>query len=369
MDELFGRLTVDVICKTAFQLDISAIEMSALFQNLHEGIRVQFELSKVRRLPFMHLLLMFPIEPFKSFNKALQTTKMFSKIIWKHLKTLDKNSELESNGLGQAIINLSKQAGITEDDILSDINLLFIAGHETTAHTLSWFIYSIARNPDVQQLCQQSVDASTLVEGSGQLPVYVEAVLKESMRRYPVASFGSFRKVNDDSGYDIVNCTVDSIGQKSSVTKYHLPKGCWIVVNIYTLHNSTLNWGVDAGEFIPERWLPKSSDCYIDKNSDSKENLESNPLSSLAIYGGGGQRREELSFAPFSYGIRNCIGMNLALLEIKLTIFELLKNFTFEIVDESLYDDTKVAESYVTLRPRKKLPLRVYSRKHQMISP
>eukprot|EP01035_Chromulina_nebulosa_P017890 gene17890-23506_t len=276
MDELFGRLTVDVICKTAFQLDIGAMEKSTLFQ-----------------------------------------------------------------------------AGITEEDILSDINLLFIA----------------ARNPDIQQLCQQSVDGSTLVEGSGQLPVYVEAVLKESMRKYPVASFGSFRKINDDNGYDIVNCTVDITGQKTAVTKYHLPKGCWIVVNTYILHNSTLNWGIDASKFIPERWLPRSSDRTIDENRDSKENCESNPLSSLAIYGGGGQSREELSFAPFSYGIRNCIGMNLALLEIKLTIFELVRNFTFEIVDESLFDDSKVAESYVTLRPKKKLPLRVYSRKHQMISP
>lgn len=128
---------------------------------------------------------------------------------------------------------------------------------------------------------------------STELPPYVEGVLKESMRKYPVASFGSLRQVRDRDGF-LLHCPSES--SKIEEDKiYFVPRGCYILVNFFVIHNLETNWGRDAGDFKPERWL----------STDEEPN---NPLTSLAIYNGGGLRNDELSFAPFSHGVRNCLG-------------------------------------------------------------
>lgn len=66
-----------------------------------------------------------------------------------------------------------------------------IIGHETTAHTLAFFCYALAKYPEMQQRCLREVDR--LPAESTVLPEYVEAALKESMRKYPVAARGSIR--------------------------------------------------------------------------------------------------------------------------------------------------------------------------------
>jgi cytochrome P450 len=218
-------------------------------------------------------------------------------------------------------------------------------GHATTAHTLSWFVYSLTKHHDVQERVTKEMKTayreSKGIALSSELPAYVEAVLKESMRRYPVATFGSFRQVKDEAGYLIED------GEKS----YTIPKGAWIVVNAHVLHNWEENWGSNASDFIPERWL----------DSQTSTKLESNPLSSLAIYGGGGISKGELMFAPFSYGPRNCLGMNLALLESKMLISELVGKFSFKFASLTLDDESKARESYFICRPLDKLPVLVYT--------
>lgn len=69
---------------------------------------------------------------------------------------------------------------------------------DTTAHTLAFAIYAMARNPSVQSKAHAEVDGLVEVEQSpdaASLPPYLEAVLKESMRKYPTASTGSMRQV------------------------------------------------------------------------------------------------------------------------------------------------------------------------------
>ncbi len=53
--------------------------------------------------------------------------------------------------------------------------------------------------------------------------------------------------------------------------------------------------------------------------------LESEALSSPAVFAGGGKEKDQLAFGPFSHGPRNCIGMNLALTEIRTTVLVLIR--------------------------------------------
>jgi cytochrome P450 len=65
---------------------------------------------------------------------------------------------------------------------------------------------------------------------------------------------------------------------------------------------------------------------------------------------------------PFSHGARNCIGMNLALMEMRTALHEVLGLFRFELADPSLRDEAVAMESVITLRPHKMLPVFVHKR-------
>lgn len=221
---------------------------------------------------------------------------------------------------------------IQKEHVLSEISLAFIAGHETTAHSLSWVIYALCKYPDIQIRAQQEMDAFERSESKdGLLPDYVEAVLKESMRKYPVVH-GNVRMVTQEEGYDLGS--------------YHLEKGDWVMVNAFSVHNLESNWGPDVDEFKPERWLPSTTD-------------DPSPLSSPAVYAGGGETPNSISFLPFSTGVRNCLGMNMALLEIRLTLARLIKRYTFQFVDKKMTDESYALEKGLTLSPKDKLPVYV----------
>jgi cytochrome P450 len=82
-----------------------------------------------------------------------------------------------------------------------------------------------------------------------------------------------------------------------------------------------------------------------------------NPLASPAIYAGGGFTSDNLDFSPFSYGLRNCIGMNMALMELRMAICTLVRTFKFELADKELLDEKVAVQLAFTLRPKDKLPM------------
>ena len=68
-----------------------------------------------------------------------------------------------------------------------------------------------------------------------------------------------------------------------------------------------------------------------------------------------------LAFAPFGFGPRNCLGMNLALLEIRVLLPELIRRFEFRLPAEysgvAADDDDFFMETFLTLRPKDSLPM------------
>jgi cytochrome P450 len=123
-----------------------------------------------------------------------------------------------------------------------------------------------------------------------------------------------------------------------------LAKGTWILMHIYALHNWEGNWGSDVNEFKPERFL-------------SLSNSSPTQLSSPAAYMGGGFDQKQLIFAPFSYGVRNCLGMNMAMWEIRSTFSRLIMNYEFRLADETLLDENKTLTTDITMKPLNQLPV------------
>ena len=88
---------------------------------------------------------------------------------------------------------------LSDKQLIAEIGTFLMGGLETTAHTLSFTLYCIASNPKVQQHIVQELLTHNLIQDTGcepshltfdhlaQLP-YIDAVLKEAMRMYPVVA-------------------------------------------------------------------------------------------------------------------------------------------------------------------------------------
>ena len=222
----------------------------------------------------------------------------------------------------------------------SDINILLFAGHDTTAFSFSFILMEIVRHPEVKAKLlaeiasvmpkaplgssvaegrhEQTAAADTLQHGDVKLMSaiigleYLNWCMKEAMRLWPVAAFGPIRELSQDFhvGEDLV-----------------LPKGSLVQSMFYSMFRS--DWIDRPDEFIPERWSPT--------------NPQLPQLKEMWI--------------PFSSGKRACLGMNLALFQMRLFAAYFLHYFDFELTCEPTF------EFFVTLKPDQLL-MKVTERVH-----
>ena len=81
-------------------------------------------------IPYSSVIASFPLK-FPIFHKFLGIRKRltaFSKLIFDHLLTLDKDHTLNEDSLGKGILEFSRQKGITEENVLAEIEVMFVAG-------------------------------------------------------------------------------------------------------------------------------------------------------------------------------------------------------------------------------------------------
>jgi cytochrome P450 len=234
--------------------------------------------------------------------------KKFCNQVLDHLITLETSGLIKSHAAAQAYLDLFRKFGLSRDEVLEEILLIFTAGHQSTTHSLSWFVYALAKYPDIQRKAQAEVACAYIEELDSGTPrkeskyptQYIECVLQESMRKYTVTSHAVLRYVSEKEGLQL--------------GKYSLPQGIWVYVPLYVLHNTTANWGPTAANFDPDRFNSKSCSYQVGCAGSS------------GAIGGYTGDVGDMIFAPFSHGARSCLGMNLALMQVHilLRIFKLL---------------------------------------------
>lgn len=62
--------------------------------------------------------------------------------------------------------NVSTSSRLSDKDIVDELLLFMIAGHETTTNVLCWTLYELARNPDIQQQCREEVNETISAQGA-----------------------------------------------------------------------------------------------------------------------------------------------------------------------------------------------------------
>lgn len=199
--------------------------------------------------------------------------------------------------------------GIPKNLLDETITLLF-AGQDTSAATLSWTLHLLSLYPESQTklaneiksvLCKDGATAENPHVGKKSILKmhYLDAVIKESMRLYPVAPFVVRKLTGDVPVFD------DSKSAKQDPLAV-LPSGSLACIWIYGLHRNPLLWD-RPDEFLPERWT----------DPDRKDIGQTN----------GG-------YMPFAAGPRNCVGQPLAHVILRTLLSRIISKYEFR--DERL---------------------------------
>eukprot|EP00977_Amphora_coffeiformis_P013624 scaffold3608_cov183-Amphora_coffeaeformis.AAC.11 len=242
-------------------------------------------------------------------------------------------------GLQSLELYQSTKEGFSKNLLDEAITLLF-AGQDTSAATLSWTLHLLSLSPKVQVklarevqrvMKEEDVDEGVSVLGKRVLAkmTYLDAVIKESMRLYPVAPFVVRRLP--------FAVTVGDKGQQQ-VT---IPGNTVACIWIYSLHRHPDFW-LQPDEFLPERWL-------VTDNVDA------------GITNG--------AYMPFAAGPRNCVGQPLAHVILRTLLAQLVVNFEFQDPGLTNDDDTDKARALrkdmqagFTVLPKDGVQLRVVKR-------
>ncbi|KAJ8117026.1 hypothetical protein OPT61_g1678 [Boeremia exigua] len=193
---------------------------------------------------------------------------------------------------------------LTNEELTHNADLFMVAGSETTATALLGVTYYLLKTPRAYKRVTEEVRAAfacaediSFKEVNLRLP-YMLACLNEALRIFPPIPLVLSRITND--------------GPPTSIADHAIPSGTRVGVHQLAAYHSSSNFH-DAKGFHPERWLHEeysepSSLFYNDRRDVHK---------------------------PFSYGRRDCIGRNLAFLEMRLILALLLWNFDLTL-DEGM---------------------------------
>ncbi|KAJ8728459.1 hypothetical protein PYW08_016844 [Mythimna loreyi] len=196
---------------------------------------------------------------------------------------------VEESAVGQKQVNRV----LTDDDLIAQAVLFFFAGFETVSSAMSFLMYELAVNPDVQERLAQEIKETDAKNGgkfdfnSIQNMPYMDMVVSELLRLWPPVV------VLDRA------CTKDyNLGKpnENSEKDFIVPKGTAIAIPVYAIHRDP-QFFPNPDKFDPERF--------------SDENKHNIPM---------------FAYMPFGIGPRNCIGSRFALCEVKVIVYQILQH-------------------------------------------
>uniref|UniRef100_A0A8C4FDP7 Cytochrome P450 family 27 subfamily A member 1 n=1 Tax=Catagonus wagneri TaxID=51154 RepID=A0A8C4FDP7_9CETA len=199
---------------------------------------------------------------------------------------------------------------------------LLIAGVDTTSNTLTWTLYHLSKDPEIQAALHEEVVG---VVPAGQVPRHkdfahmplLKAVLKETLRLYPVVPVNS-RVITE---------------KEIEVGGFLFPKNTQFVFCHYVVSRDPSIFP-EPDSFQPQRWLRKNQ-------TDALKGQH--PFGSV----------------PFGYGVRGCLGRRIAELEMQLLLTRLIQQYEVTLAPET-GEVTTVAR--IVLVPNKKVGLRFLRR-------
>ena len=291
------RLTLEIVAKTLFDADV---ERDA--QEVGKSLELLLEIgANFRRTIFVPHWLPTPTN-----LRVRREVKQIEKILYRIIAER-RASGRDAGDLLSMLLSAQDEDGsrMTDRQLRDETITLFLAGHETTASTLSWTWWLLARHPAVEAKLHAELDAvlGDRAPTLDDLPKlrYTGHLITESLRLYP-AAWGMARLVVEDH----------------EIAGYAVTKGMGVAMAQWVVHRDP-RWYDAPEEFRPERW-------------------EDDLL----------KRLQRFAYFPFGGGPRQCIGNAFALMEAALILATIARKFRLLLVA----NHPVVPLASITLRPR-----------------
>ncbi|KAI8143754.1 cytochrome P450 [Fennellomyces sp. T-0311] len=321
--KLVKRITVDCLGKASFNFDFGAVENEnslwmkyyrQMFESFQEGIPSFYpRLDRIYRW----------ISPAREerYQATFRLVELIDNLIEKRREELKKNPDLNDLSLKEKdLLTLMLEAQMrgegswSHQELRHNIATFFLAGQDTTSVALGFCFYHLARDKAIQKkayeevisvLGDEPVDVFPTLDHCKRLP-YIDMLIKETLRMYPPTS----------------EVTARITDKELNLGGYVIPKESMVNVDIVALHYRPDLWK-NPDQFDPERFAE----------------------------GGEHSRHEGITWAPFSGGSRQCIGINFALMQQRVIIAMLLKRYEFDLPTESIHKDNVVIDFPYNLVP------------------
>ncbi len=310
LDLAMSHLTADIICRTVFS---TGLETEAAHEVFDAFTRFEHSVAQVE----IRRLIMDPAwtkVPQRDF--VLEACRTIRRHLGVLLDTHLGAGEKRFDDIAAAVIaardDFSRTA-FTREELIDQLGVLFLAGHETSASALTWAFFLMAMQPALLTRVRAEIRSAVgetgpiTFEATKQLPA-IRNMFRETLRLYPPITF-----------LPRVATEATMIGNRK------VKRGALVMVAPWVLHRHSGYWrnphAFDPDRFLPEREAELTPGAYI----------------------------------PFGQGPRVCAGAAFALTEAVLLIARLFRRFDFEVISPG----TVRPAARLTTRPAEQIMVRV----------
>lgn len=292
------RLTLRIVGQTLFSIDLTddtntiGPALSTLLKQLGDYIYAPFPPIGV---------------PTSRNRRLLAANRSLEQVIDRMISERRQQDEDTGDLLSMLLSARDEETGqgMNDRQLRDELMTMLLAGHETTANTLTWTWYLLSQHPEVERRFYSEIDdvLGGSVPGVEHLPhlKYTQMVLEESLRLYPPACVFSRKAIADDE-----------------LGGYSIPANSIILVSPYATQHHPDYWP-DPERFDPERFTPERS-----------------------------ADRPHYAYFPFSSGPRMCIGSSFAMMEAQLILATIARRYRLRLVPGHPVEP----QMLVTLRPK-----------------
>ncbi len=280
LDLAMSHVTADIICRTVFSTPLQTGVAVDVFEDftLFERSAVQVD---VLRLIFKPAWSDIP-QPPEVLAACERIRRHLGTLVDSHLDNPEAFDDIASSVIAARDADTGEP--FSREELIDQLGVFFLAGHETTASALTWAFYMLADQPHWLARLRKEIatvvgDASMSFEHTRQLPL-TKAFFKETLRLYPPITFMPRVALRE-----------------ATVGGRRLRKGALVMIAPWTLQRHS-KWWPDPHAFKPERFLPEQEAALV-----------------------------QGAYMPFGQGPHTCVGAGFAQTESVLILAEFVRRF------------------------------------------
>ena len=292
------QLTMRIVAKVLFSVEVSE-DAQKVAAALNLLMRHTSGFRMIMPPPLRHL-------PLPALVRVKRAVRELDEIVNRIIRQRRASGEDTGDLLSMLMAARDEDgSAMTDRQLRDEIMTFLLAGHETTAVSLSWTWYLLSEHPQVAQKLRQELNdvlggRTPQLEDLARLP-YTDKVVKESMRLYPPA-------------WSLAR----TAAKEMEIAGYRLPVGANVVMSPWIIHRDP-RFFKDPDQFNPDRWTVQTT-----------------------------QQLPRFAYFPFGGGPRLCIGASFAMMEANLLVATIAQRFQLHLVPGHPVDPLPG----ITLRPR-----------------